>query len=111
MGSLPLVPPGKPQDTQTVSSFTQSCPILCDPIDCSTPAFPVHHQLLEFTQTHVHRVGDDIQPRRAINHGLLTNIQKPYPGFMSFKTRIECMLKGHFLGCFNFESDFTILVL
>ena len=36
------------------SSLIQSCPILCKPIDCSTPGFPVHHQLLEFTQTHVH---------------------------------------------------------
>ena len=35
---------------------------LCDPMDCSTPGFPVHHQLLELTQTHVHRVGDAIQP-------------------------------------------------
>ena len=36
-------------------SITQSCVILCDPMDCSTPGFPVHHQLLEFTQTHVHQ--------------------------------------------------------
>ena len=40
------------------SSVTQSCLTLSDPMDCSTPGFPVHHQLLEFTQTHVHRVGD-----------------------------------------------------
>ena len=37
-------------------SVPQSCPTLCDPMDCSTPGFPVHHQLPEFTQTHVHRV-------------------------------------------------------
>ena len=43
------------------SSVTQSCPTLCDPMDCSTPGFPVHHQLLEFTQTHVHWVDDAIQ--------------------------------------------------
>ena len=36
---------------------TQSCPTLCDPMDCSTPGFPVHHQLPELAQTHVHRVG------------------------------------------------------
>ena len=42
--------------------ITQSCLILCNPMDCSTPGFPVHHQLLELTQTHVHRVGDAIQP-------------------------------------------------
>ena len=44
------------------SSVTQSCPTLCDPMNCSTPGLPVHHQLLELTQTHVHWVGDTIQP-------------------------------------------------
>ena len=44
------------------SSAARLCPILCDPIDCSTPGFPVHHQLLELTQAHVHWVGDAIQP-------------------------------------------------
>ena len=39
------------------SSVAQLCPTLCDPMDCSTPGFPIHHQLLEPTQTHVHRVG------------------------------------------------------
>ena len=43
------------------SSVAQSCPTLCDSMDCSTPGFPVHHQLLEFTQTHLHWVGDAIQ--------------------------------------------------
>ena len=44
------------------SSVTQSCPTLCDPMNRSTPGLSVHHQLPEFTQTHVHRVGDAIQP-------------------------------------------------
>ena len=44
------------------SSVAQSCPTLCDPMNCSTPGLPVHHQLPEFAQTHVHRVGDGIQP-------------------------------------------------
>ena len=44
------------------SSVAQSCPTLCDPMNLSTPGLPVHHQLLEFTQTHVHRVSDAIQP-------------------------------------------------
>jgi len=43
------------------SSVTQSCPALCDPMGCSTPGLPVHHQLPEFTQAHVHWVGDAIQ--------------------------------------------------
>ena len=42
-------------------SVTQSCPTLCDPMDCHTPGFPVHHQLPEVTQTHVHSIGDAIQ--------------------------------------------------
>ena len=44
------------------SSVTQSCLTPCGPMNCSTPGLPVHCQLLEFTQIHVHRVGDDIQP-------------------------------------------------
>ena len=43
------------------SSVARSCPNLCDPMNCSTPGLPVHHQLPEFTQTHVHRVRDAIQ--------------------------------------------------
>ena len=49
------------------SSVSQLCPILCDPIDCSTPGLPVHHQLLEFTQTHVLWVGDAIQPSHLLS--------------------------------------------
>ena len=44
------------------SSVAQLCLTLCDPMNCSTPGLPVHHQLLEFTQTNVHRVRDAIQP-------------------------------------------------
>ena len=44
------------------SSVTRSCPTLCDPMDCSTPGLPVHHQLPKLTQLHVHQVGDAIQP-------------------------------------------------
>ena len=49
------------------SSVAQSCPTLCDPMNCSTPGLPVHHQLLESTQTHVHRVGDAIQPSHPLS--------------------------------------------
>ena len=48
------------------SSVTQSCSTLCDHRDCSTPSFPVHHQLLELDQTHVHRVSDAIQPSHSL---------------------------------------------
>ena len=49
------------------SSVAQSCPALCDPMGHSTPGLPVHHQLPEFTQTHVHRVGDVIQPPHPLS--------------------------------------------
>ena len=48
------------------SSVAQSCLTLCDPTDCGTPGFPVHHQLLELTQTYVHWVGDAIQPSHSL---------------------------------------------
>ena len=49
------------------SLVAQSCPTLCDPMNRSTPGLPVHHQLLEFTQTHVHRVSDAIQPSHPLS--------------------------------------------
>ena len=52
--------------TVQFSSVTQSCPTLCHPMDCSMPGLPVHHQLLEFTQTHVCWVGDAIQPSHLL---------------------------------------------
>ena len=50
-----------------IRSVTQSCPTLCDPMNCSTPGLPVHHQHPEFTQTHVHQVGDAIQPSHPLS--------------------------------------------
>ena len=50
-----------------LNSVAQSCPTLCDPIAYSTPGLPVHHQLPEPTQTHVHRVGDAIQPSHPLS--------------------------------------------
>ena len=49
------------------SSVAQSCPTLCDPMNCSTPGLPVHHQLPEFIQTHVHRVSDASQPSHPLS--------------------------------------------
>ena len=53
------------------SSVAQSCPTLCDPMNCSMPGLPVHHQLPEFTQTHVHPVSDAIQPSHPLSSLLL----------------------------------------
>ena len=60
------------------SSVTQSCPTLCHPMDYSTPGLPVHDQLPEFTQTHVHWVGDAIQPSHWLIKLLL--LQIPHTG-------------------------------
>ena len=55
------------QDSVQFSSVAQSCPTLWDPMNHSTPALTVHHQVLEPTQTHVHRVGDAIQPSHPLS--------------------------------------------
>ena len=65
--SSPTEPSGKPFSKFHFSSVAQSCPTLCDPMNHSTPGFSVHHQLPEFTQTHVHRVGDAIQPPHPLD--------------------------------------------
>ena len=53
------------------SSVAQSCPTLCDPLNLSTPGLPAHHQLPDFTQTHVHQVGDATQPSHSLSSLLL----------------------------------------
>ena len=54
-------------ESDQITSVTQSCPTLCDPMNRSTPGLPVHHQFLEFTQTHVHRISDAIQPSHPLS--------------------------------------------
>ena len=49
------------------SSVAQSCLTFCNPMNCSTPSIPVHHQLPEFSQTHVHQVSDAIQPSHPLS--------------------------------------------
>ena len=79
LASLPLAgrffiiaPPGKPhfkihRYCYQFSSVTQWCPTLCNPMNCSMPGLPVHYQLPEFTKTHVHWVGDAIQPSHPLS--------------------------------------------
>ena len=62
-------------------SVAQLCPTFCDPMDCSMPGFPVHQQLQELTQTHVHRVSDTIQPSHP-----LSSPSQSFPASMSFQT-------------------------
>ena len=81
--SLPPAPPGKPNIVgQSVSLVAQSCLTLCDPMNCSMPGFPVHHQLLEFTQTHVPRVIDAIQPSHPLH--LLLLLPSIFPSIRVF---------------------------
>ena len=63
------------------SSVTQSCLTLCDPIDCSTPGFPVHHQLPQLAQTHVYQVSDAIQPSSVVP---FSSCLQPFPASGSF---------------------------
>ena len=58
---------GKSIHTYQLSSVAQLCPTICDPMNRSTPGLPVHHQLSEFTQTHIHRVSDAIQPSHPLS--------------------------------------------
>ena len=62
----PDYPSGPKVISVQFSSVAQSCPALCDPMNRSTPGLPIHHHLPEFTQTHVHRVSDDIQPSHPL---------------------------------------------
>ena len=59
--------PTKTSASVQFSSVAQSCPTLCDPMNRSTAGLPIHYHLPEFTQTHVHRVGDAIQPSHPLS--------------------------------------------
>ena len=73
------------------SSVTQSCPTLCNPMNCSTPGLPVHHQLPEFTQTHIHRLGDAIQPSHS-SVIPISSCPQPLPASESFlMSQLLCM--------------------
>ena len=72
------------------SSVTQSCPTLCNPMNCSTPGLPVHHQFPEFTQTHVHQVGDAIQPSH-----LLSSLSPPAPNPFQHQSPFQWVNASH----------------
>ena len=71
-------------------SVTQSCPTLCDPMNHSTPGLPVHHQLRDFTQTHVHRVSDAIQPSHP-----LSSPSPPAPNPSQHQSLFQCVNSSH----------------
>ena len=72
------------------SSVAQSCPILCDPMNCSTPGLPVHHKLLESAQTHAHWVGDAIQPSHP-----LSSPSPPAPNPSPHQGLFQCVNSPH----------------
>ena len=72
------------------SSVAQSCLTLWDPMNCSTPGLPVHHQLPEFTQTHVHRVSDAIQPSHP-----LSSPSPPAPDPSQHQSLFRCVNSLH----------------
>ena len=72
------------------SSVAQSCLTLCDPMNCTTPGLPVHHQLPGFTQTHVHRVSDAIQPSHP-----LSSPSPPAPSISQHKSLFQWVNSSH----------------
>ena len=85
------------------SSVTQSCPTLWNPMDCSTPGFPVHHQLPELAQTHIHWVSDVIQP----SHPLLSPSPPTliFPNFRVFSNQSVLCIRWPKYWIFSFNKS------
>ena len=111
-----------PTIVSSVSSVAQSCLTLCNPMNCSTTGLPVHHQLPEFTQTHVHRGGDAIQPshlpsspsppapNRSQYHGLSneSTLRTRWPKYWSFSFSI--IPSKEMPGLISFRTDWLDLL-
>ena len=105
-----------------ISSVDQSCLTFCDPMDCSTPGLPIHHQFPEFTRTHVHWVGDAIQPSHPLSfpsppaftlsqHQGLSNetvLHIRWPKFRSFSFSISP--SSEYSGLISFRMDWLVLL-
>ena len=104
------------------SSVAQSCPTLCNPMDCSTPGLPVRHQLLEFTQTHVHGVSEAVQPSHSLSspsppafnlsqhQGLFKRVSSSHqvPKYWSFSFNISP--SNEYSGLISFRMDWLDLL-
>ena len=105
------------------SSAAQSCLTLCNPMNCSTPGLPVHHQLPNFTQTQVHRVSDTIQPSHPLsspsppafnlsqNQGLYSNepaLHMRWPKYSCFSVNISP--SNEYSGLISFRMDWLDLL-
>ena len=87
------------------SSVTQSCPTLCDPMNHSTPGFPVYHQLPELTQTHVHRVSDAIQPSHPLSSLLLLPPTPPSVRVFSNESTLHIRWPNHWSFSFSISPS------
>ena len=87
------------------SSVAQSCPTLCDPMNCSTPGLPVHHQLPESTQTRVHWVSDDIQPSHPLCPLLLLPSIFPNIKVFSNESALHIRWRKYWSFSFNISSS------
>ena len=104
-----------PRSSVQFSSVARSCPTLCEPMDCSTPGFPVHHQLLELAQTHVYRVGDAIQPSHPLS--ATSPLPSVFPSIRVFSNELVLHIKwpkywsfpispsNEYLGLISFRTD------
>ena len=92
------------------SSVIQSCLTLCDPIGCSMPGFPVHHQLPEFTQAHAHWVSDAIQPSHSLSPSSppAFNLSQQWPKYWSFSFSITP--SNEYSGLISFRMDWLDLL-
>ena len=81
----------------------QSCPTLCDPMDCSTPGFPVLHQLPEFTQTHVHWIGDVIHPSCPLSSP--SSLLSVFPSIRIFFNELALCIKWPKYWSFSFSIN------
>ena len=106
-----------------IRSVAQSCQILCDPMNCSTPGLPVHHQLPEFAQIHVHWVDDAIQPSHPLlSPSLLSSI---FPSIRVFSNEFVLCIRwpkywhfsfhisssNEYLGLISFKIDWLNLLI
>ena len=83
------------------SSVTQSCPTLCDPMNCSTPGLPVHHQLPDFTQIHIHQVSDAIQPSHPLSSPFLLPPISPRIRVFSNESALHTKWPNYYSFSFN----------
>ena len=90
------------EDTVQFSSVAQSCPTLCDPMDCCTPGLPVHHQLPEPAQTYVYQVGDAFQPSYPLTSPLLLQ-PSIFPSIRVFSNESVLHIRWPKYWSFNFS--------